>query len=64
MIFKNSDNVLLFWLIIYDFFSKYNRAGVLTNQKLEMNMPQVFKTKCILHNRKFRSTKKSLDLVE
>ena len=27
-------------------------------------MPQIFKTKCILHYRKFRSTKKSLDLVE
>ena len=30
------------------FFSKYNRTGVLTNHKLEMNMPQIFKTKCIL----------------
>ena len=26
MVFK--DNALLFWLIIYDFFSKHNRTGV------------------------------------
>ena len=30
----------------------------LTNQKLEMNMPQIFKTKCILNFRKYRSRKK------
>ena len=29
MIFKKPDNALLFWLIKYDFFSKYDRAGVL-----------------------------------
>ena len=28
MIFKKSDNALLFWLIMYYFFSKYNRTGV------------------------------------
>ena len=26
MIFKKSDNAVLFWLIICDFFSKYNRT--------------------------------------
>ena len=30
----------------------------LTNQELEMNMPQTFKTKCILNFRKYRSRKK------
>ena len=45
MIFKKSDNALSFWLIIYDFFLKYDRPGVLINQKLEINMPQIFKTK-------------------
>ena len=30
----------------------------LTNQKLEMNMPQIFKIKCILNFRKYRSRKK------
>ena len=28
MIFKNSHNALLFWLIICDFFLKYNKTGV------------------------------------
>ena len=36
-------------LIMYEFFSKYNRTGVLK---------QVFKTKCILKFRKYRSRKK------
>ena len=35
MIFKKSDNALLFWLIIYDFFSKYNRTGVFDQSKIE-----------------------------
>ena len=30
----------------------------LTSEKLEMDMPQVFKTKCILNFRKYRSGKK------
>ena len=30
----------------------------LTNQELEMNMPQIFKTKCILDFRKYRIRKK------
>ena len=32
----------------------------LTNQKLEMNMPQIFKTKCLVNFRKYRSRKKVL----
>ena len=36
----------------------------LTNQKLEMNMPQIFKTKCIVNFRKNRNRKKGLDLRE
>ena len=31
MIFKNA---LLFWLIIYDFFSKYNRTAVFDQSKI------------------------------
>ena len=31
MIFKNA---LLYWLIIYDFFSKYNRTGVFDQSKI------------------------------
>ena len=34
MIFKKSDNLLLFSLIICDFFSKYNRAGVLNQSEI------------------------------
>ena len=30
----------------------------LTNQKLEISMPQIFKTKCIVNFRKYRSRKK------
>ena len=36
----------------------------LTNQKLEMNMPQIFKTKCIVNFRKYRNRKEGLDLRE
>ena len=36
----------------------------LINQNLEMNMPQISKTKFILNFRKHKSRKKSLDLVE
>ena len=34
MIFKTSDNALLIWLIIYDFFSKYNRTGIFGQSKI------------------------------
>ena len=30
----------------------------LKNQKLEMNMPQIFKTECVLNFRKYRSRNK------
>ena len=43
--------------IIYDFFSKYNRAGVFNQSKLEMNMPKIFKTKYKLNFRKYGSRK-------
>ena len=33
-IFKKSHNALLFWLIIYDFFSKYNRAAVFNQSEI------------------------------
>ena len=34
MIFKTSDNVLLFWLIICDFFSKYNTTGAFNQSEI------------------------------
>ena len=58
MIFKKSHNALPFWLIIYDFFNQdFFITGVLTNQKLEINMPQIFKTKYTVNFRKYRSRK-------
>ena len=34
MIFKKSDNALLFWLIVCDSFSKYNRTGVFNESEI------------------------------
>ena len=34
MIFKKSDNALLFWLIICDFFLKYKRTGVFNQSEI------------------------------
>ena len=45
MIFKNSDNALLFWLIIYDFFSKYNRTAVFNQSEIENEYAANFQNK-------------------
>ena len=61
MNFKKSDNALLFWLIIHDFFSKHNRACVIDNMKLEVKMLQIFKKqkkKCIVNFRIYKTRKK------
>ena len=55
MIFKNA---LLFWLIIYDFFSKYNRTGVFDQSKIGNEHAANFQNKCILNFRKYKSRKK------
>ena len=34
MIFKKLHNALLFWLIIYDFFSKYNRTDAFNQSEI------------------------------
>ena len=34
------------------------KQELLTNQKLEINIPQIFKTKCILNFREYGSRKK------
>ena len=34
MIFKKSGNALFFWLIISDFFSKYNGTGVFNQPEI------------------------------
>ena len=40
------------------FYQNMKEQVFLTNQKLEMNVPQIFKTKCMLNFRKYRSRKK------
>ena len=40
------------------FYQNIKEQVFLTNQKLEMNVPQIFKTKCMLNFRKYRSRKK------
>ena len=58
MIFKKSDNALLFWLIIHDFFSKYSRTGVFDQSKIENEHAANFQNKFILNFRKYRSRMK------
>ena len=50
MIFKNA---LLYWLIIYDFFSKYNRAGVFDKSKIGNEHAANFQNKMYI---KFQKT--------
>ena len=58
MSFENSDNALLLWLIINDFFPKYNRTGVFNQWEIGNGHAEVFKTKCILNFRKYRKVEK------
>ena len=55
MIFKKSDNALLFWLIIYDFFSKYNRTGVFNQSEIGNEHAANFQNKMYI---KFQKIKK------
>ena len=50
MIFKNA---LLYWLIIYDFFSKYNRTGVFDQSKIGNEHAANFQSKMYI---KFQKT--------
>ena len=34
MNFKKSDDALLYWLIIYDFFSKYDKTSVFNQSEI------------------------------
>ena len=59
MIFKKSDNALLFWLIICGFLSKYNRTGIFDQSKIGNEHAENFQNKMYLVNfRKYRSRKK------
>ena len=42
MVFQKSDNAPLFWLIIYDFFLKYNTTGVFDQSKIGNENPGNF----------------------
>ena len=64
MIFKKSINALLFWLIIYDFFSKYNRTGVFNQSGIGTEHAANFQSKMYNKFQKIQKQKKSLDLVE
>ena len=48
MIFKKSDNALLFWLTIYDFFSKYNRTSVFKQLEIENEQAANFQNKIFI----------------
>ena len=64
MIFKKSDNLLLFSLIICDFFSKYNRAGVFNQSEIwNQHAPNFQKENVCQISEKYK-LKKSLDLAE
>ena len=45
MNFKKFDNALLSWLIIYDFFSKYNRTGVFNESEIGDEHAATFQNK-------------------
>ena len=58
MIFKKSDNALLFWLIIYDFFSKYNRTGVFNQSEIGNEHAANFQNKMYIKFQKNKEVKK------
>ena len=45
MIFKESGNALLLWLITCDFFSKYNRTGVFKQSEIGNQLAANFQKK-------------------
>ena len=55
---KKSDNALLFWLIICDFFSKYNRAVVFNQLEIGNEHTANFQYKMYRKFQKHRSGKK------
>ena len=58
MIFKKSDNALLFWLIIYDFFSKYNRTGVFNQSEIGNEHAANFQNKMYIKFQKNKEVQK------
>ena len=58
MIFKKSDNALLIWLIIYDFFSKYNRTGIFGQSKIGNEQAANFRNKMCIQFQKYIEVEK------
>ena len=58
MIFKKLDNALLFWLIICDIFSKYNRTDVFNQSEMGNEHAANVQNKMYSKYRKYRSRKK------
>ena len=55
---KKSDNALLFWLIIYESFSRYNRTGAFNQSEIgNEHAEHIFQSK-ILNSIKYRLRKK------
>ena len=57
MIFKKSDDALLFWLIICDFFSQYNGVVVFNQSKTGNDHAANFQNKMIGNFRKYKGKK-------
>ena len=58
MVFKKSDNALLFCLIKYDFFSKYNRTGVFNQSDIGNEHAANFQNKMYIKFQKIQKQKK------
>ena len=57
MYFEKSSNGLFFYYSYVTFSRNPVEQVLLTNQKLEMNMPEIFKIKCIVNFRKLEVKK-------
>ena len=58
MTFEKSDNALLFWLTIYDFFLKYNRTVVFDQSEIGNEHAANFREKCTVYFRSIEVEKK------
>ena len=58
MIFKKSDNALLFWLIIYDLFWKYDRTGVFNQSEIGNEHAANFQNKIYIKFQKNKEVQK------
>ena len=69
MIFKKLHNAPLFWLITYDFFSKYNRKGVFNQSEIGNEYTANFQNKMYISDiieveKKFRIGEVKIDKIK